>query len=166
MLLETLFSRLGLKRPVTKIVYSGLRNAESLSFQNPTSGLDYLLKTHRRCAFPIGELKINCAIQVWIWAGVTLWLLENPGRLWPWFALGGACLAALCIALLEIQEGSVAGALAFGAIAGGPLAWTGWSVQSLGYVWLGWICIGFAGLFAVAAIVRCILAAWPRSSNP
>jgi hypothetical protein len=47
-----------------------------------------------------------------------------------------------------------------------PLAFTGWRVQSLGYAWLGWICIGIAGVFAVALIVRCILAAWPRNSNP
>jgi len=68
--------------------------------------------------------------------------------------------------MLEIQDGTVAGSLGFAAFAGAPLAWTGWSVQPLGYVVLGWICIGFAALFVVALIVRCILAAWPRNSNP
>ncbi len=111
-------------------------------------------------------MKHSCAIQVLIATGLTLWLLEEPGRVWPWFALGWACLCALCIVMLEIQEGTVRGSLAFSAFTGAPLAWTGWSVQSLGYAGLGWTCIGFAALFAVALIVRCILAAWPRSSNP
>lgn len=97
---------------------------------------------------------------------MTLWQLEAPGRVWPWFVLGFACIAAFCIASLEIQEGTVRGSLAFAAIAGPPLAWTGYSVQQLGYGVLGWICLGFAALLVVALIVRCILAAWPRSSNP
>jgi hypothetical protein len=68
-------------------------------------------------------------------------------------------------ATIEIQEGTIPSAAVFAVVLGGPLAWAGWSVQSLGYVWLGWICIGFAALFVVALIVRCILAAWPRNSN-
>ena len=124
-------------------------------------------KTHRRgAAFPIHELKINAAIQALIAVGVTLWLLDAPDRIWPWFALGWACLAALLNAALETQEGTIPSAAAFAAVLGGPLAWAGWSVQPRGYVVLGWICIGFAASLAVALIVRCILAAWPRSSNP
>jgi hypothetical protein len=69
-------------------------------------------------------------------------------------------------ATLEIQEGTIPSSAAFAVILGAPLAWAGWSVQPLGYVVLGWICIGFAAFLAVAFIVRCILAAWPRSSNP
>ena len=111
-------------------------------------------------------MKHSCAIQVLIATGLTLWLLDEPGRTWPWIALGWACLCALCIVMLEIQESSVRGTLLFGLFTGGPLAWTGWSVQPLGYVVPGWICIGFAALFVVALIVRCILAAWPRNSNP
>ena len=122
--------------------------------------------TERSGAFPIGELNINAAIQALIAIGVTLWLLEAPGRIWPWFALGWACLAAACIAILEIQEGTLRDSLTFSAFSGAPLAWTGWVVQSRGYPLLGWICIGFAALFVVALIVRCILAAWPRNSNP
>ena len=57
-------------------------------------------------------------------------------------------------------------ALAFAGALGAPLAWAGWSVQALGYLVLGWICIASAGFLAVAVIVRCILAAWPRNSNP
>jgi len=126
------------------------------------------MQTHLREMrfFPIGELKVSCAIQVWISTGVTCLLLEDPGRLWPWLALGAACVAALCIAALEIQEGTPGGALAFMALAGGPLAWVGWWVQTLGYFALGWMCIAIAGFFPAALIVRCILAAWPRSSNP
>jgi len=67
-----------------------------------------LRKPHRRRAFSIGELKHGCAIQVLIATGLTLWLLEEPGRVWPWFALGWACLCALCIVMLEIQEGTYA----------------------------------------------------------
>jgi len=69
-------------------------------------------------------------------------------------------------AALEIQEGTIPSAAAFAIVLGGPLAWAGWSVQPLGYAVLGWTCIGFAGFLAVAVIVRCILALWPRSSNP
>ena len=91
-------------------------------------------KPHKERAFPIGELKHSCAIQVLIATGLTLWLLEAPARVWPWIALGWACLCALCIVMLEIQDGTVAGSLGFSLFAGGPLAWTGWSVQPLGYV--------------------------------
>jgi transaldolase len=69
--------------------------------------------TERSCAFPIGELKINAAIQALIAIGVTLWLLEAPDRIWPWFALGWACLAAFLNASLEIQEGTIASAAVF-----------------------------------------------------
>ena len=122
--------------------------------------------TERSCAFPIGELKINAAIQALIAIGVTLWLLEAPDRIWPWFALGWACLAAAMNAAIEIQEGTIASSAVFALFLGAPLAWAGYSVQHLGYGALGWICLGFAALLVVALIVRCILAAWPRSSNP
>ena len=68
--------------------------------------------------------------------------------------------------MTEIQGGTILSALAFAIGLGVPLAWAGWSVQSLGYIVLGWICIGSAGFLAVAVIVRCILAAWPRNSIP
>jgi len=151
---------------LTKQFTRAATQTKGLHFQNPTHDLGYLRKPHRRRAFPIGELKHSCAIQVLIATGLTLWLLEEPGRVWPWFALGWACLAAACIAILEIQEGTLRDSLTFSAFSGAPLAWTGWVVQSRGYPVLGWICIGSAALFVVALIVRCILAAWPRNSNP
>jgi len=121
----------------------------------------------RRRAFPINELRINCLLQSWICIGVTQWLLTDPGRLWPWFTLGWASLASLLVAtLLEPDPGAIAGSLLFAALAAVPLAWAGWSVQALGYTGLGWIALGAAGLLAAIVVVRCILSAWPRSSNP
>ena len=113
-------------------------------------------KPHRRRAFPIGELKHSCAIQVLIATGLTLWLLEESGRVWPWFALGWACLAAAMNAALEIQEGTIASAAVFAVVLGAPLAWAGWWVQPRGYVILGWICIGFAGLLVAAVLVNVV----------
>jgi hypothetical protein len=95
-----------------------------------------------------------------------LWLLEEPGRAWPLFALGWASLTTLCVALLELQEGTAASALIYCSLVGGPLAWGGTSVQAFGYPVLGWICIGIAALSAASVIARCILALWQRSSNP
>jgi hypothetical protein len=112
--------------------------------------------TERSCAFPIGELKINAAIQALIAIGVTLWLLEAPDRIWPWFALGWACLAAFLNASLEIQEGTIASSAVFALFLGAPLAWAGWSVQPRGYVVLGWICIGLAGLLVAAVLVNVV----------
>jgi hypothetical protein len=156
------------KRLINRTVYSGATFPESLTLQNPTARIGCIVGATARgnAAFPIHELKINAAIQGLIAIGATLWLLDAPDRIWPWFALGWACLVALMNAAIEIQEGTIGSAAAFAVILGGPLAWAGWAVQPRGYAILGWICIGFAALLVVAVIVRCILAAWPRSSNP
>ena len=110
-------------------------------------------------AFPIHELKINAALQALIAIRVTVWQLDAPDRIWPYFALGWACVAAFLNATLEIQEGTIPSAAAFAVLLGGPLAWVGWWVQPRGYAVLGWVCIGFAAFLAVALVVRLILAA-------
>ena len=138
---------------------------KALVFKSLRLDYDALTDCGWRCAFPIGELKNNCVLQTWICVGVTLWLLEEPGRLWPWFVLGWASLATLLVALVELQEGTPASALIYCSLVGGPLAWGGKLVQAFGYPVLGWICIGIGALSAASVIARCILALWQRSSN-
>ena len=156
------------KRLPNRTVYSGATIAENFTYQNPTGRIGCIVgaTSTRGTAFPINELKINVAIQALIAIGITVWQLDSPDRIWPYFALGWACVAALMNANLEIQEGTVASSAVFAVLLGGPLAWGGWAVQPRGYVILGWICIGAAALLAVAVLVRLILAALKRPSSP
>ena len=99
---------------------------------------------------------MNCVIQAFICAGVTLWLLEDPGRLWPWFVLGWGCFASLAVALLQPQTGTPVSSLLFAVALGGPLAWAGWHAQSLGYSVPGWITFAVAPLFVLFAAGQAI----------
>ena len=96
-------------------------------------------------------MRLNIAVINWVCIGVTLWQLDSPGRLWPWFVLGWAALYTLVFgALLEPEYQGYLAPLVYTILLAGPLVWAGWSVQPLGYVLLGWICIGAAaGLVAI-----------------
>jgi len=60
--------------------------------------------TERSCAFPIGELKINAAIQALIAIGVTFWLLEAPDRIWP-FGFAAFLAVAVVVRLILAATG-------------------------------------------------------------
>jgi hypothetical protein len=90
-------------------------------------------------------------IQALACAAVTLWQLDEPGRLWPWFVLGWGCFASLAVAMLQPQTGTPLSSLAFALALGGPLAWAGWHAQSLGYAVLGWAGFAIAPLFVAFA---------------
>jgi len=106
----------------------------------------------RSRAFPISELKINCVIQALACAGVTVWQVNEPGQVWPWFLLGWGCFASLAVAMLQPQTGTPLSSLAYALVLGAPLAWAGWHVQSLGYVVLGWAGFAIAPIFVAYAI--------------
>lgn len=100
---------------------------------------------------------------MWLCLGVTLWLLEGPDRLWPWFPVGWAVLGTLATTGVCEHWIEALGALLF---AGAPLAYAGYRLEALGYAGLGWICWGVAAILAVNLTARGILALWQRNSSP
>ena len=61
---------------------------------------------------------MNCAIQAFACAGVTLWQVNEPGHLWPWFVLGWGCFASLAVAMLQPQTGTPLSSLAYALVRG------------------------------------------------
>jgi hypothetical protein len=95
------------------------------------------------------ELNISVAIQSWIAIGLTVWLLDSPDRVWPFFALGYPAAGVLAVSSFLVDDWSFG---IFGSLAALPLAGAGWWVIGMGYPILGWICIAIGVLYLVAAL--------------
>ena len=108
------------------------------------------------------QLTLSAVLQAWIAIGLTLGLLDDPGRVWPWFSLGWAALAMLLITSFQADQYLWPYSAIVGWFAALPLAYAGYRALGLGYEALGWICAGAAALYAMAVIARCGLALLAR----
>jgi len=85
--------------------------------------------------------------------GITLAFLEAPGRIWPWFAMGWAYMAAL-LSLYLISNWAPAAFL--GLLSAAPLAFAGFALLDLGYGVLAWASWGVAGVLLVRVAVTAL----------
>jgi hypothetical protein len=95
--------------------------------------------------------------------GGTLWLLDAPGRIWPWFPVGVAAWGAIALAGISTHEGTPAAIQAAVAalIVGGAAYYAGGKFVALGYAGLYWLCLGIVGVHALNVAIRVVLACRP-----
>ncbi len=96
--------------------------------------------------------------------GGTAWMLDAPGRIWPWFPLGFAACAAVSLAGISAEEHAAAAMQAAISllVLGGAFAWAGEKFVLLDYAGLRWLCWGAIVLLALNLAARVLLACWPR----
>jgi hypothetical protein len=93
--------------------------------------------------------------------GVTLWILDAPERMWPWFPLGYAAMGSLLLMPLESEErrAALVQAAIELVILGSAMAYAGYKVLALDYQYLAWMCWAVAGGLAANVAVRLALVA-------
>jgi len=92
--------------------------------------------------------------------GGTVWLLDAPGRIWPWFPVVFAVLCALLLVAVASEDGgpAVTQALVAGLLVGGAFWYAGEKFLALGYGALRWACWVAIGAHALNFAVRLLLA--------
>jgi len=93
----------------------------------------------------------------------TVWLLDAPGRIWPWFPVVVAAWGAVALAVISTHIGTPAAiqAAVVAFIIGGTACYAGVKFGALGYTGLYWLCLGIAGVHALNVAIRAVLACLP-----
>jgi hypothetical protein len=89
-----------------------------------------------------------------------LWLLDAPGRIWPWFPVAFAALGAIALAALVYEDPGAAfvQALMSLLLAGGGFYYAGDRFLALDYSALRWLCWGVSGGLALNAVAALLVA--------
>lgn len=92
--------------------------------------------------------------------GGTVWLLDAPERIWPWFPVAFAAWAAVALAGISTYEGTPAAVQAVIAalFVGGAAYYAGGKFAALGYSGLYWLCLAIVGVHALNVAIRVVLA--------
>ena len=100
-------------------------------------------------------------MQIAACLGGTLWLLDAPDRIWPWFTVVFAALGAIGLVFLTYEErgAALAQAIAGLLLVGGAFYYAGGKFLALEYDALRWLCWGIAGAHALNAVVAVVVAA-------
>lgn len=103
------------------------------------------------------------AIIVLASLGGTVWLLDAPGRTWPWFPVGVAAWGAVALAAISTHTGTPAAiqAAVVAFIIGGTAYYAGGKFAALGYAGLYWLCLAIVGVHALNVAIRVVLACLP-----